>query len=211
MIRHGDAVQAEPVRHQPELVAQQGRYLAAAACGGVLDPGGLHPQQAGAAVYAPEPGNGVGDPVRVARDVVVVYLDLSGEPLHRRGYRTELTDATLKETLAAAVVALSGWHRGAPFLDPLAGCWSEHLGVGKFGDAVFSEIHLPQGRELIDERHRVRLRNRNQVDVRSFTARVFGRPREALKHQCVTFFQIQGPVNPGVASVPSTTVSAVAL
>lgn len=59
--------------------------------------------------------------VRVARDVVVVYLDLSGEPLHRRGYRTELTDATLKETLAAAVVSLSGWHKGAPFLDPLAG------------------------------------------------------------------------------------------
>jgi putative N6-adenine-specific DNA methylase len=59
--------------------------------------------------------------VRIARDVVTVYLDLSGEPLHRRGYRTELTDATLKETLAAAVVALSGWRRGAPFLDPLAG------------------------------------------------------------------------------------------
>lgn len=59
--------------------------------------------------------------VRVARDVVTVYLDLSGEPLHRRGYRTEVTDATLKETLAAAVVALSGWRRGAPFLDPLAG------------------------------------------------------------------------------------------
>jgi putative N6-adenine-specific DNA methylase len=59
--------------------------------------------------------------VRVAHDVVTVYLDLSGEPLHRRGYRTERTEATLKETLAAAVVALSGWRKGLPFLDPLAG------------------------------------------------------------------------------------------
>ncbi len=59
--------------------------------------------------------------VRLARDVATVYLDLSGEPLHRRGYRLALTEATLKETLAAAVVMLSGWSPSVPFLDPLCG------------------------------------------------------------------------------------------
>jgi 23S rRNA G2445 N2-methylase RlmL len=59
--------------------------------------------------------------VRVARDVVTVYLDLSGEPLHRRGYRLAVTEATLKETLAAALLQLSGWKPGLPLLDPLAG------------------------------------------------------------------------------------------
>lgn len=59
--------------------------------------------------------------VRLARDVATVYLDLAGDPLHRRGYRTELTETTLKETLAAAVVLLSGWRPGTPFLDPLCG------------------------------------------------------------------------------------------
>jgi putative N6-adenine-specific DNA methylase len=59
--------------------------------------------------------------VRLARDVATVYLDLSGEPLHRRGYRVEVTEATLKETLAAAVILLSGWKPDAPFIDPLCG------------------------------------------------------------------------------------------
>jgi len=36
-------------------------------------------------------------------------LDLSGESLHRRGYRTGSGEAPLKETLAAAIVRLSGW------------------------------------------------------------------------------------------------------
>ncbi len=59
--------------------------------------------------------------VRIARDVATVYLDLSGEPLHRRGYRVEVTEATLKETLAAAVLRLSGWTPSVPLLDPLCG------------------------------------------------------------------------------------------
>ena len=37
-----------------------------------------------------------------------LYLDLSGQPLHRRGYRVAMTEAPLKENLAAAVLALGG-------------------------------------------------------------------------------------------------------
>ena len=37
-----------------------------------------------------------------------LFLDLAGEPLHRRGYRVAMIDAPLKETLAAAVLALGG-------------------------------------------------------------------------------------------------------
>lgn len=59
--------------------------------------------------------------VRLARDVATVYLDLSGEPLHRRGYRTEVTEATLKETLAAAILWISGWTPEQALLDPLCG------------------------------------------------------------------------------------------
>jgi putative N6-adenine-specific DNA methylase len=48
-------------------------------------------------------------------------LDLAGEPLHRRGYRVAMTDAPLKETLAAAVLLLGGVERDRPFLDPMCG------------------------------------------------------------------------------------------
>lgn len=39
-----------------------------------------------------------------------LYLDLSGTSLHRRGYRVAMTDAPLKENLAAALLYSSGWH-----------------------------------------------------------------------------------------------------
>jgi len=58
---------------------------------------------------------------RLVRDELTLYLDLAGEPLHRRGYRRSIVDAVMKETLAAAVVRLSGWHPEAPFVDPLCG------------------------------------------------------------------------------------------
>jgi 23S rRNA (guanine2445-N2)-methyltransferase / 23S rRNA (guanine2069-N7)-methyltransferase len=51
-------------------------------------------------------------------------LDLSGDSLHRRGYRTDTGPAPVRETLAAAVLAMAGWPEcgpGAQFLDPLCG------------------------------------------------------------------------------------------
>ncbi|HTL13239.1 MAG TPA: THUMP domain-containing protein, partial [Bdellovibrionota bacterium] len=60
------------------------------------------------------------------RDNYVKFsLDLSGESLHRRGYRTRAGEAPLGETLAAGVLWLAGWPEmakaGAPFVDPCCG------------------------------------------------------------------------------------------
>lgn len=59
--------------------------------------------------------------VHVVKDEATVYLDLAGEPLHRRGYRTEAGPAPLKETLAAAILRMSGWDRTSPLTDPMCG------------------------------------------------------------------------------------------
>lgn len=59
--------------------------------------------------------------VHVAKDRATVHLDLAGEPLHRRKYRPGGGEAPLKETLAAAVVRLSGWDLEAPLVDPMCG------------------------------------------------------------------------------------------
>ncbi len=49
-------------------------------------------------------------------------LDLSGESLHRRGYRGSAVKAPLKETLGAAIVALSGWPADSgTLIDPMCG------------------------------------------------------------------------------------------
>jgi 23S rRNA G2445 N2-methylase RlmL len=42
-----------------------------------------------------------------------LYIDTSGEPLFKRGWREDKGDAPLKETLAAAMIAASGWDAAA--------------------------------------------------------------------------------------------------
>jgi 23S rRNA G2445 N2-methylase RlmL len=59
--------------------------------------------------------------VHLARDHATLYLDVSGGSLHRRGWRTRAGEAPLKESLAAAILRLSGWDREQPLVDPLCG------------------------------------------------------------------------------------------
>ena len=59
--------------------------------------------------------------LHLARDQAELALDLAGEPLHRRGYRAAMTEAPLKETLAAAVLALGRVPLDRPFVDPMCG------------------------------------------------------------------------------------------
>jgi putative N6-adenine-specific DNA methylase len=63
----------------------------------------------------------VGIVLHVAGRRAALFLDLAGEPLHRRGYRVAMTEAPLKETLAAAVLALGRVPADLPFVDPMAG------------------------------------------------------------------------------------------
>ena len=62
--------------------------------------------------------------LHIQDDQATISLDLSGESLHKRGYRVSGGPAPLKETLAATLVALSGWLEGRPgdiLLDPMCG------------------------------------------------------------------------------------------
>jgi putative N6-adenine-specific DNA methylase len=54
-------------------------------------------------------------------DQATFYLDTSGEPLFKRGYRRETAEAPLRENLAAGLLRLAGWQPGTPLLDPLCG------------------------------------------------------------------------------------------
>lgn len=76
------------------------------------------------------PSVDLGDPdlrinLRLARGRVTISVDLSGEPLHRRGYRQAGIEAPMKENLAAALLLRCGWprlmSRGAALVDPMCG------------------------------------------------------------------------------------------
>ena len=50
-----------------------------------------------------------------------IYIDTSGDALFKRGWREDKGDAPLKETLAAAMIAASGWDGTTPLYDPCCG------------------------------------------------------------------------------------------
>ena len=59
--------------------------------------------------------------VYIEKDQVSVLLDLSGDPLFKRGYRTSGGNAPLRETTAAAIILHSSWRRKYPLYDPFCG------------------------------------------------------------------------------------------
>jgi len=63
--------------------------------------------------------------LNIHRNQASLSLDLSGESLHRRGYRSEHSGAPLKEHLAASIITYAGWTREIAkthrFIDPMCG------------------------------------------------------------------------------------------
>lgn len=104
--------------HQ-EALAQR---LLTAAAGAV--PGGVAPVPSDEEMRLDAPSGGTPPQefvVRLFRDECTISADASGELLHRRGYRLATAKAPLRETLAAAMLAASGWDGSAPLVDPMCG------------------------------------------------------------------------------------------
>ncbi len=61
----------------------------------------------------------------LSKGAVTIGIDLSGDSLHKRGYRSATGRAPMKENLAAGILILSGWPKsfesGASFVDPMCG------------------------------------------------------------------------------------------
>src|SRR5262249_14776784 len=55
------------------------------------------------------------------RHHLTLYLDTSGEALFKRGLRTAVTEAPVRENLAAGILRLAGWTAQQPLLDPMCG------------------------------------------------------------------------------------------
>ena len=68
-----------------------------------------------------------------------LYLDTSGDPLYKRGWRTEVGEAPLKENLTAGIVMLTGWDGKEPLYDPM--CGSGTLLI----EAALMALNIPPG------------------------------------------------------------------
>lgn len=76
---------------------------------------------AAAAGASPAAGAGPRLYVRLDNDTCTLSIDMSGELLHRRGYRQEPGRGPLRETLAAALLLALDWNGTTPLVDPMCG------------------------------------------------------------------------------------------
>lgn len=65
--------------------------------------------------------NGVVVHVHWQDDKAWIYLDTSGEQLHKHGYRLNPFMAPVQENLVAALIMASGWDKKTPFVNPMCG------------------------------------------------------------------------------------------
>ncbi len=59
--------------------------------------------------------------LNIRNNFCTLSFDTSGNSLHKRGYRINVVSAPLHETLAAAIIRISGWDGETPLYDPMAG------------------------------------------------------------------------------------------
>jgi putative N6-adenine-specific DNA methylase len=79
--------------------------------------------------------------VRGREDSFVVRADASGDLLHRRGHRVDTSSAPLRETLAAALLALARWDPATPLVDPMCGAGTIPI------EAALLALGRPPGRD----------------------------------------------------------------
>jgi 23S rRNA G2445 N2-methylase RlmL len=115
----------------------------------------------------------VGVFVHISKGTASFYADVSGRSLHERGYRRRIGDAPLKETLAAAILRLSGWDRNSPLVDPMCGSgtiaieadlWAREIAPGlahqRFGIERWADHDAARATSFAAIRERVRARGR---------------------------------------------------
>ena len=103
-------------------------------------------------------------------DRVTFYLDTSGEPLFKRGYRTATGEAPLRENLAAGIVRLSGWTPPEALLDPM--CGSGTLVI----EAALIALNVAPGSRRNFGFEKLKIFDRKQYDKLRLAARANERP-----------------------------------
>jgi len=87
--------------------------------------------------------------LHIHKNRVSISLDILGISMHKRGYRKSSVEAPLQETLAAAIVKLSGWRGETALWDPLCGSGTI------LAEAAMLYCHVPAG--YLRDNDRVRL------------------------------------------------------
>jgi putative N6-adenine-specific DNA methylase len=114
--------------------------------------------------------------VYLEKDRVSLLLDLSGEPLFKRGYRMRGGVAPLRETTAASLLLLAGWRRKFPLYDPFCGAgtivieaalyaWDAAPGIGRDFAIEKLALHNPALKEKAREELRGKIDFNREIRI----------------------------------------------
>lgn len=114
----------------------------------------------------------------IVDDVVTVTLDTSGEGLHKRGYRTYLGEAPIRETLAAAMIQLSVWNPERVLIDPFCGSGTIPVEASLIGLDIAPGMNrnfaceqfanAPKVREKVQDEAEQRIKRDRQLRISGF-------------------------------------------
>lgn len=93
------------------------------------------------AATLPETGPQYRVEVALLENRATLTLDTSGPSLHKRGYRTLVGEAQLKETMAAALVMLSFWRPDRSLMDPFCGSGTIAIEAALIGRNLAPGLH----------------------------------------------------------------------
>lgn len=146
----------------------------------------------------PESGEQSDVRVYVDENKVLILLDLSGLPLHKRGYRTDGGIAPLRETLAATLLQEMMWRRKTPLHDPFCGSGTIAIEATLYAFNVapgFGRRFAIENLPFFDEQKAQKIREqeaaqiRTDVEVRITGSDIDGeaveRARKNAEHACV--------------------------
>ncbi len=105
-------------------------------------------------------------------DQLTLYIDTSGEPLFKRGYRTAAGEAPLRENLAAGLLRLAGWTPPEPLLDPMCGSGTILI------EAALIALNIAPGVQRSFAFEKLKNFDRRQWDQLRLAAKTSERPRE---------------------------------
>ena len=105
---------------------------------------------------------------------VTLYLDTSGEPLFKRGYRLTRVEAPLRENLAAGLLKLAGWRPEEVLIDPMCGTgtipleaamMARKIAPGLARSFAFERLRIHDAKRWAQLRETSRLKQRKEVPV----------------------------------------------
>ncbi len=120
----------------------------------------------------PETGATATVRVYLENNVASVLLDLSGMPLHRRGYRTAGGEAPIRETLAAILLQLVQWRRKTPLHDAFCGSgtipieavlYAHNVAPGLGRAFAFSDFAPFRAQSVLDRMREERLKAASEI------------------------------------------------